>query len=99
MQQNLEFPLTNITLRGIGYGDPSKPMILALHGWLDNAASFAPVAAFLHDYYIVAIDMTGHGLSSHRSAGAHYHLTDFVNDMHELVESQAWSTFILMLAD
>ena len=96
MQQNLEFPLTNITLRGIGYGVPSKPMILALHGWLDNAASFAPLATYLNDYYLVAVDMTGHGLSSHRSAGAHYHLTDFVNDIHELVESQAWSTFILM---
>lgn len=96
MQQNLEFPLANITLRGMGYGDPKKPMILALHGWLDNAASFTPMSEFLQDYYIVAIDITGHGLSSHRSAGAHYHLIDFVNDIHELVESQAWSQFLLM---
>jgi pimeloyl-ACP methyl ester carboxylesterase len=63
---------------------------------VDNAASFAPLASSIDEYYIVAIDMTGHGLSSHRSAGAHYHLTDFVNDIHELVESQAWSTFIIM---
>lgn len=96
MQKNLEYALANITLRGIGYGDPKKPMILALHGWLDNAASFAPLAAYLSEYYIVAIDITGHGLSSHRSAGAHYHLGDFVNDIHELVELQAWSKFLLM---
>ncbi len=96
MQQPLEFPLSNITLCGIGYGDPSKPMILALHGWLDNAASFQPIAQYLNDYYILALDITGHGLSSHRSDGAHYHLTDFVFDIHELVESQGWSSFVLM---
>jgi pimeloyl-ACP methyl ester carboxylesterase len=96
VQQDLEFPLANITLRGIGYGDPSKTMILALHGWLDNAASFQPIAQYLSDYYILAIDITGHGLSSHRSDGAHYHLIDFAYDLHELVESQHWSPFILM---
>tara|TARA_R110002153_G_scaffold6556_10_gene29999 strand:- start:9838 stop:10677 length:840 start_codon:yes stop_codon:yes gene_type:complete len=96
VQQSLEFPLANITLRGIGYGDPSKPMILALHGWLDNAASFQPIAEYLSDYYIVALDITGHGLSSHRSHGAHYHLIDFPYDLHELVEAQGWQSFILM---
>mgnify|MGYP000114927332 CR=1 FL=1 len=96
MQQELEFPLANITLRGIGYGDPTKPMILALHGWLDNAASYQPLAGFLKDYYIVAIDLTGHGLSSHRCKGAHYHLIDYVYDIHELVESQSWQSFLLM---
>jgi pimeloyl-ACP methyl ester carboxylesterase len=96
VQQALEFPLANITLRGIGYGDPSKPMVLALHGWLDNAASFQPIADYLTDYYILALDITGHGLSSHRSHGAHYHLIDFAYDLYELAESQGWQSFILM---
>lgn len=96
MQQALEFPLANITLHGIGYGDPTKPMILALHGWLDNAVSFQPIAEYLTDYYILALDITGHGLSSHRSNGAHYHLIDFAYDLHELVDSQGWQSFILM---
>lgn len=96
MQQELEFSLADITLRGVGYGDPCKPMILALHGWLDNAASFQPMSEYLSDYYIVALDITGHGLSSHRSNGAHYHLIDFAYDLHELIESQGWLSFILM---
>ena len=96
MQQALEFPLANITLHAIGYGDPTKPMILALHGWLDNAVSFQPVAEHITDYYILALDITGHGLSSHRSDGAHYHLIDFAYDLHELVDSQGWQPFILM---
>jgi len=96
VQQALEFPLANITLHAIGYGDPTKPMILALHGWLDNAVSFQPVAEYITDYYILALDITGHGLSSHRSDGAHYHLIDFAYDLHELVDSQGWQPFILM---
>jgi pimeloyl-ACP methyl ester carboxylesterase len=96
VQQALEFPLANITLHAIGYGDPTKPMILALHGWLDNAVSFQPVAECITDYYILALDITGHGLSSHRSDGAHYHLIDFAYDLHELVDSQGWQPFILM---
>lgn len=52
VQQALQFPLANITLYGIGFGDPSKPMILALHGWLDNALSFYPIADHLNDYCI-----------------------------------------------
>lgn len=94
--QEKEFKLANITLRGLAFGDPQKPLIVALHGWLDNAASFIPIAEYLSDYYIVAIDITGHGLSDHRSPGSHYHLMDFVYDLHELVESQNWQEFILL---
>ncbi|MEP0357035.1 MAG: alpha/beta hydrolase [Paraglaciecola sp.] len=96
MQQALKFPLDNLTIRGIGYGDPQNQMVLALHGWLDNAASFEPLSKYLKDYYVVAIDLAGHGLSDHRDAGAHYHLIDFVYDLHELVESQGWTSFVLM---
>ncbi|WP_158968057.1 alpha/beta fold hydrolase [Paraglaciecola sp. L3A3] len=96
MQQALEFQLTHIKLRGIGFGDPAKPMILALHGWLDNAASFIPVSEYLTDYYLVAIDLAGHGASDHRGADAHYHIVDFVYDIHELVTTQGWSKFVLM---
>ncbi|MDU0354604.1 alpha/beta hydrolase [Paraglaciecola aquimarina] len=96
MQRELEFKLKHITLRGMGFGDSNKPMILALHGWLDNAASFAPLAPYLADYYVLAIDLAGHGLSDHRSPDAHYHLLDFVYDLHELVEIQGWQRFVLM---
>ena len=94
--QEKEFKLSNITLRGLAFGDPQKPMILALHGWLDNAASFMPIAKYLSDYYVIAIDITGHGLSDHRSPDCHYHLMDYVYDLHDLVESQDWQNFILL---
>jgi pimeloyl-ACP methyl ester carboxylesterase len=94
--QELSFNLSHLTVRGLGLGDPSKPMILALHGWLDNAASFIPLSQYLPDYYLVALDLTGHGLSDHRAKGSHYHQMDFVYDLHELIESQHWQSFVLM---
>lgn len=94
--QEKEFKLANITLRGLAFGDPQKPMILALHGWLDNAASFIPLAKYLSDYYVLAVDLTGHGLSDHRGPDSHYNLMDYVYDIHELVESQGWQNFILL---
>ena len=94
--QELRFELSHLTLRGLAFGSPQKPMILALHGWLDNAASFIPLSEYLTDYYLVALDVTGHGNSDHRPAGNHYHLMDFVHDIHELVETQNWRPFILL---
>ncbi|MFT4994863.1 MAG: pimeloyl-ACP methyl ester carboxylesterase [Paraglaciecola sp.] len=94
--QEKEFKLANITLRGLAFGDPQKPMILALHGWLDNAASFIPLAEYLPDYYVLAVDLAGHGLSDHRGPDSHYNLMDYVYDLHELVESQGWESFILL---
>jgi pimeloyl-ACP methyl ester carboxylesterase len=94
--QQISFQLPHIKLAGLAFGDPDKPLIVALHGWLDNAASFVPLADYLQDYYLVAIDFAGHGLSQHRSADAHYHLLDFVHDLHELVLTQGWSNFILL---
>ena len=94
--QELRFELAHLSLSGLAMGSPDKPLILALHGWLDNAASFVPLSAYLDDYYVVAIDLAGHGHSAHRAAGNHYHQVDFVQDLHELVESQGWQRFILL---
>lgn len=87
----VQYQLKNLTLTGLEFSPgKSKPVIISLHGWLDNAASFIPLAEYLPDYHIVAIDLVGHGKSSHRCAGAHYHLVDNVQDIHELVTLNDW---------
>jgi pimeloyl-ACP methyl ester carboxylesterase len=57
-------PLHAVTLAGLAWGNPKAPIILSIHGWLDNAASFSSLAPLLNDYYVVALDMPGHGKSS-----------------------------------
>ena len=59
------------------WGHPDAPLILALHGWLDNANSFDLLAPYLaNHFYLVAIDLPGHGHSSHLPLGSYYHLID-----------------------
>ena len=59
------------------WGHPKNPPIIALHGWLDNANSFEQIAEYLQEhYYFIAIDLPGHGLSSHLPPGVHYHFID-----------------------
>ena len=55
--------LSDMTLHGLAWGNPSNPLILAIHGWLDNAGSFAALAQKLPGYYFVALDMPGQGKS------------------------------------
>ena len=88
--KTVEFEVNGQIISGISNGNKQGPMLLCLHGWLDNAASFQPLMPFLANYHVIAIDWPGHGLSSHRSADAHYHFLDWVYDLISLVRSQQW---------
>ncbi|MDF0535310.1 alpha/beta hydrolase [Shewanella sp. A32] len=73
-----------IAARYWGCGD--KPLLIALHGWLDNANSFAPLAQQLQaNYRILAIDWPGHGLSPWRPGCYPLHWVDYLYDLHRLL--------------
>jgi pimeloyl-ACP methyl ester carboxylesterase len=62
------------------WGDADAPPLLALHGWLDNAGSFALLAPKLADRFrFIALELPGHGHSSHLPAGISYHYVDYVS--------------------
>ncbi len=70
--------------------------VLALHGWLDNAASFQPLVEYLPDCEILAIDFPGHGHSDWRAGKLWYHFVDYLEDV-ALVEQQlGWGKFHLL---
>jgi pimeloyl-ACP methyl ester carboxylesterase len=77
-------------------GKASAHTILFVHGFLDNAASFTSLLPLLGQYNCVALDLPGHGKSAHRSADAHYHLSDYVYDLHALISSQNWGQVSLV---
>ncbi|MEA2119453.1 alpha/beta fold hydrolase [Halovibrio sp. HP20-50] len=83
-------------LAALSWGRSDAPVWLALHGWLDNAASFSRLAPLLveaQDIRIVALDFRGHGHSSHAPEGTDYALWDYCHDvldaMHSLGLEQA----------
>ena len=79
-----------------GWGPLEAPPVLALHGWLDNAASFDALAPLLPGCRIVALDLAGHGCSDWRPPGMHYHFVDFVEDVVRVADALAWERFSLL---
>jgi pimeloyl-ACP methyl ester carboxylesterase len=75
-------------------GAPAK--VLALHGWLDNAASFDRLAPWLRGLELVALDLPGHGQSDGRSAGSFYHFIDWIADVVEAARALGWARFALL---
>lgn len=92
----VSFQLPWGVIRGLAWGNPNGKPLLALHGWLDNAYSFVPIAdAFMRselaqDYRLIAIDWAGHGHSDHRPVGNYYPFMDYVYDLWSICQQQAW---------
>lgn len=73
-------------MAAVEYGDPDGVPVLALHGWLDNAASFSEIAKHLTGIRLIALDLIGHGRSSHRPQAMSYHIWDNVVDVHSVLQ-------------
>ena len=78
-------------LAGLAWRRPGAPRVLALHGWLDNAASFVPLAGLLGALDLVALDLPGHGHSEHRHPGTRYHFIDYLFDIDSALDALGWS--------
>lgn len=91
LPQEMTWPLRHISLAGLHWPaakNSSHAPVLMVHGWLDNALSFARLAPLLAvDRDVYAIDLAGHGRSGHRPAGQGYALTDYIADLAELLET------------
>lgn len=71
-------------LAALSWGDKRSPTWLALHGWLDNAASFSRLAPLLVKNLgirIVALDFAGHGHSAALPGEYDYALWDYCHDV------------------
>ena len=81
---------------GLRGGAPGGTRVLALHGWLDNAASFVPLAPYLDDVDLVAIDLPGHGRSAHLPPGADYSFAGALHSVLDAADALGWDTFALL---
>jgi len=90
------FSVNGLTIAALCWGDEGAIPVLALHGWLDNAASFERLAPQLDGCHVVAIDMPGHGHSSHRFPQGSYNLWDDLLDLLALADQLGWQKFHLL---
>lgn len=94
--EEVRLRLPHIELAAHLYGPEDGVPVIALHGWLDNAASFARLAPLLPGVRIVALDFAGHGHSDHRPPGASYAIWDYAHDVLQVAEQFGWQRFSLL---
>lgn len=94
--EEVRLRLPHIELAAHLYGPEDGRPVIALHGWLDNAASFARLAPKLPGLRIVALDFAGHGHSDHRPPGGSYAIWDYVHDVLQVAEQFGWQRFSLL---
>jgi len=86
--QHFERQTGRLKLAGLTNGITSGRPIIALHGWLDNAASFVPLSPYLSiDRPFYALELPGHGYSEHRPRSAQYHMVDNALDVIAFVDA------------
>ncbi|MBV4508353.1 alpha/beta hydrolase [Pseudomonas sp. BW13M1] len=94
--EEIRLTLGHIELAAHLFGPADGLPVIALHGWLDNANSFARLAPQLQGLRIVALDLAGHGYSEHRPVGAGYALADYAHDVLRVAEQLGWERFGLL---
>jgi pimeloyl-ACP methyl ester carboxylesterase len=77
---------TGLTYHLLEWGDPAAPPIVLVHGFLDLAWGWDPLARRLAGRLrVLAPDLRGHGDSDWVGAGGYYHFLDYAADLDELL--------------
>ncbi|GAD81309.1 alpha/beta hydrolase [Vibrio ezurae] len=89
MFEEQTFQVREYVLSALSYEpENATKCLLFVHGWLDNAASFTPllkeIQAHNPNLKLVALDLPGHGLSSHARDGF-YPFHDYIDVLHQVV--------------
>lgn len=94
--REISFDIDGLHFAAQQWGDESGKPVLALHGWLDNSASFVRLAPKLHGLNLVALDMAGHGQSCHRPGTAPYNIWEDVAEVLAIADALNWPRFSLL---
>ncbi len=94
--RDLTIELPHLSIATREWGSVDGPPVLALHGWLDNAASFDRLAPLLPRLHLVALDLAGHGRSQHRHPSAVHHFIDWAPEVVAVADHLGWGSFVLI---
>jgi pimeloyl-ACP methyl ester carboxylesterase len=84
-----------VYVAGKMWGEPEDIPVIALHGWRDNAGSFDPLAQLLK-FNFLALEIPGHGLSTHTPMGLQYHWPDSIFFLRYVVKHLGYKKVSLM---
>ena len=95
--EEITVALPGMRLAARAWGPADGRKVLALHGWLDNAATFDALAPLLGGLRLVCLDLPGHGLSAHRHASARgYDFIYWIADVAAAADALGWERFSLL---
>ncbi len=92
------YQLSGLLTPNLAVANQNTPR-LALHGWLDNAASMAGLLSALNEFDpapSLALDFPGHGLSSHTAPNHHAPFVDYLDAVLTVLDAQNWSQIDLI---
>ncbi|AWP05747.1 putative serine hydrolase-like protein 2 [Scophthalmus maximus] len=93
----LSVPVPWGEIRGKVWGPDHGRPVLCLHGWADNCGTFNTLIPLLpKECRYVAVDLPGHGRSSHRPPGVFYSFPLYVMDVRRVVDALQWSKFSII---
>ncbi|XP_053194692.1 serine hydrolase-like protein isoform X1 [Scomber japonicus] len=93
----LSLPVPWGEIRGKIWGPDHGRPVLCLHGWADNCGTFNTLIPHLpKECRYVAVDLPGHGLSSHRPPGVFYSFSAYVADVRRVVNGLQWTKFSII---
>jgi pimeloyl-ACP methyl ester carboxylesterase len=94
--RDLTIDLSHLRVAAREWGPSDGPPVLALHGWLDNSASFDRLAPELPELHLVALDLAGHGRSQHRHPSVVHHFVDWAPEVVAIADHLGWKQFSLI---
>lgn len=94
MTETIRFEVAGLNLHGLCFGPADGIPVLALHGWLDNAASFTRLGQHLMCCRVIAIDQRGHGMTDHLNRP--YLIWDVVPDVIGILDALGRERAILL---
>lgn len=94
--QDCHWDVDGLRLSGLAWGPQDGIPVLALHGWMDHSGSFQELAPRLTGCHVVALDLSGHGLSAHRAAHATYNIWDDLPQIAEVLDQLGWDSCVLL---
>lgn len=94
--REIRLPVAWGELAGLRQENPARPRLIALHGWLDNAASFVPLLPYLSGLDVLLLDLPGHGHSSHLPPGADYDQATHLHAALDAADALGWDDFALL---
>ncbi|KAK2816934.1 hypothetical protein Q5P01_025125 [Channa striata] len=93
----LSVPVPWGEVRGKVWGPDHGRPVLCVHGWADNCGTFNTIISLLpKDCRYVAMDLAGHGRSSHHPPGVFYTIPQYVADIRRVVEGLQWTKFSII---